>query len=72
MEESNEIVLRESAVNFLYKLLSTNSVYKLSPIMIQFAFGILGEYGYLSTQHTDTDIMKQIQKYIQDVEGIKL
>lgn len=37
--------------------------------MIQFAFWILGEYGYVSTQHTDTDIMKEIQKYIQDIEG---
>ncbi|CEP10222.1 hypothetical protein [Parasitella parasitica] len=64
-ENTENSSVREVAVNTSYALLKkTNSEARYSPLLMQLMIWILGENGYLSSKHTELDIMKQLQKWI--------
>ncbi|KAI8647912.1 adaptin N terminal region-domain-containing protein [Parasitella parasitica] len=68
-ENTENSSVREIAVNTSYSLLSkANSEARYSPLLLQLMIWMLGENGYLSSNHTDLDIMRELQKWIQLVQ----
>ncbi|KAI8991801.1 armadillo-type protein [Mycotypha africana] len=66
--ETDSTILREASVNKAYRLLARTNSNIFSSVFIQFLFWILGENGYLASDVTDVDIMRQLQKWIMLVE----
>ncbi|KAI9482897.1 MAG: adaptin N terminal region-domain-containing protein [Benjaminiella poitrasii] len=64
-QETSGNALRKASVETSFELLKKTNSDQFSPFFIQFMFWTLGENGYI---HSDIDIMKQLQKWIQIIQ----
>ncbi|KAI8366016.1 armadillo-type protein [Radiomyces spectabilis] len=63
-DEIHETELRDMATEMCFNILKQCQSPYLSAPLIQFCFWMLSEYAYLSKTISETDIMKQLQKWI--------